>query len=348
MRLFACSHCANIVHFENTACESCGWQLGYQPWATAMLALPHAHDSGSGTPRLCANAAQGACNWLVEPGSDEPYCRACRHNGVIPDLSVAANHANWLRLEEAKRRMIYSLLRWRLPLPTRRDEPGRGLVFEFLADPGGDAPHVMTGHDEGLITIALSEADDVERERRRTAMDEPYRTLLGHFRHEIGHFYWNLLIRDSDRLETCRALFGDDRQDYAEALKRHHAQGAPPDWRDNYVSAYATTHPWEDFAETWAHCMHIVDTLETAAAFGVSLRPRIAGGESLAADLPFDPYAADSFDRILGAWLPVVIAANAINRSMGVGDVYPFVVTPAVATKLAFVHDLIRRAGDSA
>ena len=200
---------------------------------------------------------------------------------MIPDLSLSVNQMRWRRLEEAKRRLFYSLLRWRLPIPTVADDPERGLRFEFLADQGGDAPKVMTGHDGGLITISIAEADDVERERRRTAMGEPYRTIIGHFRHEIGHYYWDLLVRDGRRLDECRALFGDDRQDYSEALERHHQFGPPQDWRDGYVSAYATMHPWEDFAETWAHCMHIVDTLETAASFGLSVRPKVAAASCI-------------------------------------------------------------------
>jgi hypothetical protein len=344
MKIFTCPACANIVYFENRSCEACGGRLGYRPSANAMSA-PEDHLAPDHGRRLCANAGAEACNWLIEPGDDGPFCRACVHNGIIPDLSQPGHLDAWRRMEEAKRRMIYSLLRWSLPLPTRAEDPDHGLRFEFLADEPADGPKAMTGHADGVITIALAEADDVERERRRAAMGEPYRTLLGHFRHEIGHFYWNLLIRDGGRLDACRAVFGDDRLDYGEALQRHHGEGPPADWRDSYVSAYATMHPWEDFAETWAHCMHIVDTLETAAAFGLSVRPRAPGGEALAADVAFDPYRARTFDDIMSAWLPVAVAVNALNRSMGTPDLYPFVLTPAATAKLAFVHQVIREAG---
>jgi hypothetical protein len=91
--------------------------------------------------------------------------------------------------------------------------------------------------------------------------------LLGHFRHEVGHYFWDRLVAtDPHQLEEFRVLFGDDRQDYGEALKRHYDEGAPANWQDTYISMYATMHPWEDFAETWAHYLHIVDTLETAGA----------------------------------------------------------------------------------
>jgi hypothetical protein len=203
----------------------------------------------------------------------------------------------------------------------------------------------MTGHDNGLITINLAEADDSERERQRHQMGEPYRTLLGHFRHEIAHYYWSRLIASSDRLPEFRDLFGDERKDYARALQDHYAKGPPEDWPSHYVTAYASSHPWEDFAETWAHYFHMVDTLETARAFGVSLRPKVAKGADLTAKIDFDPYRSE-MERIIEAWLPLTFAVNSINRSMGQPDLYPFVVTPTVIAKLTFVHDRIRAQRD--
>jgi hypothetical protein len=214
---------------------------------------------------------------------------------------------------------------------------------------------VLTGHDEGVITLALSEADDAERERRRTAMGEPYRTLLGHVRHETGHHYWDLLVRDAGRLEECRAVFGDDSQDYNAALQAHYANGAPANWREGFVSAYATAHPWEDFAETWAHYLHIIDTLEMAGAFGIKLRPQVsdngsvgevAAAQVLAAEVDFDPYAAASVETLIDAWLPLTYAMNSLNRCMGAADLYPFVLSEPAIAKLGFVHRLVR--GDRA
>ena len=191
----------------------------------------------------------------------------------------------------------------------------------------------MTGHAGGLITLNVAEADDPERERQRKSMGEPYRTLLGHFRHEIAHYYWDRLVADSPAIEEFRRLFGDEREDYPAALQRHYAEGPPADWSEHFVTAYASAHPWEDFAETWAHYFHMVDTLETALAFGLRLRPQVAKGAGLAAVIDFDPYIAE-MDRIIDTWLPLTFAVNSINRSMGLPDLYPFVLPPPVIWKL--------------
>ena len=205
----------------------------------------------------------------------------------------------WRELEIAKHRLFYSLLRWNLPVKTRAEDPDHGLIFNFLADDLAAGEKVMTGHDNGLITIALSEADDSERERRRLAMGEPYRTLLGHFRHEVGHYFWDVLVRDGGKLDACRQVFGDDLSDYDHALQRHYTDGAPADWQQHFVSAYATSHPWEDFAETWAHYLHIVDTLEMAGEFGIEVRPPADAIGGLTARVGFDPYRAGDFDAIV-------------------------------------------------
>lgn len=346
MKLYTCQFCSNILYFENRYCGRCGHQLGYHSEKDALVALEPTGDgdwivSGSDAVprRLCANAVHDACNWLTPAG--DVYCPACRHNGVIPDLSDTSNLLAWRQLELAKHRLFYSLLRWKLPLRTRNENPA-GLIFNFLSDPTIDhGPKVMTGHDEGLITIALSEADDAKREQRRLQMSEPYRTLLGHFRHEIGHYFWNVLVRDGDKLDQCRAMFGDDRQDYDDSLRRHYHQGPPPDWQELYVSAYASTHPWEDFAETWAHYLHIVDTLEMASAFGLHIEPSLDRNGDYAASLDFDPYVAGTINDIVKAWIPFVFVMNNVSRSMGQFDMYPFVLAPKVIDKLGFIHSLI-------
>ncbi len=233
-------------------------------------------------------------------------------------------------------------MRLKLPLQNRIDNPENGLAFDFLADsPDPTGPKVMTGHDNGLITIALVEADDAERERRRTQMNEPYRSLLGHFRHEVGHYFWDVLIRDGGRLEDCRAVFGDDSQDYDAALQTHYKNGPPADWQERYVSQYASTHPWEDWAETWAHYLHIIDTLEMARAFGIRVKPRLVRDETLTAEIDLDPYDTATMTEIIDAWLPLTFAMNSLNRAMGNADLYPFVLSPAVVTKLSFVHDVV-------
>jgi hypothetical protein len=358
MKLFRCQVCDNLVYFENRTCGRCGHRLGYVPELEMMAALEHAGGESwtplvgeSGPRRFCANADYDVCNWLTSAEGQDRLCVACRHNDTIPDISQASHLTAWRDIELAKHRLFYSLLRWKLPLETRAENPSHGLMFEFLADPAcPSGPKVMTGHDDGVVTIALAEADSAEIEKRRAELAEPYRSLLGHFRHEVGHHYWDILVRDGGKLERCRAAFGDDSQDYEAALKRHYEQGAPTDWAERFVSAYATSHPWEDFAETWAHYLHIVDTLETASAFGLRIAPAIDREGAHSARLDFDPYVVGSIERIVDAWAPFVVAMNSVNRAMGRPDLYPFIIAPAVVEKLRFIHDLVRGAamGESA
>jgi len=355
MRLFRCQACGQVVHFENTRCEKCGHRLAYLPAATTLSAIEPEGDgeawtalAAPGRPfRVCDNARHGSCNWLIEAEAPGTLCLCCRHNRMIPDLGLEENARAWRRIEEAKHRLFYSLLRLELPLVTGFEQAGTGLAFDFLADVAGPGTKVLTGHDNGLVTIALEEADDAARERNRVALHEPYRTLLGHFRHEIGHYFWDRLVRDGNRLDACRAVFGDDTLDYGQALRRHYEQGAPPDWPARFVTAYATMHPWEDFAETWAHYLHLVDTLETAAAFGLSTRPAVAQDDTLDTSVDFDPYRAQPFDRLVESWMPLTIALNSLNRSMGQPDPYPFVLSTPALRKLAFIHHLLHPAAPS-
>ncbi|MBE7730695.1 putative zinc-binding metallopeptidase [Komagataeibacter sp. FXV3] len=349
MKLFFCQSCQQVLFFENTACERCGHTLGYVPERTVLSALDAMGDglwqplaTPDAPPRaLCANNAYSACNWLAEPG--QPFCIACSFNRTIPNLSVPGNIARWQKVEVAKHRLFYSLLRLGLPLRNRRQDPEGGLAFDFL-DSLPDGTPAMTGHMNGVITIALNETDDARREQLRQEMGEYYRTLLGHFRHEIGHYYWNVLIRDAgpDRLAACRAVFGDDRRDYADSLKAHYAAPASDAWRGQYVSHYATSHPWEDFAETWAHYLHIISTLETAWAYGMSIDATGAHAPPLRTSVRRDPYTEMSFTEITDGWLPLTYAVNSLNRSMGLPDFYPFVLTPDILRKLSFIHELIR------
>ena len=346
MQLFACQQCGQLLYFENTRCERCGAALGFLAENLTLSALEEAGGGlrpvgRDGTYRFCANEEFQVCNWLVPDASEDLFCAACRHNRTVPDLTLAENRERWRRLEIAKHRLIYSLIALGLAHPTRAENPTEGLVFDFLSPEGADpneGENIVTGHDHGLITLNALEADDAQRERIRTEMGEPYRTLLGHFRHESGHWYWNLLVRDSGRLEDYRARFGDEREDYGEALARHYEEGPPADWQNNFVSAYASAHPWEDFAETWAHYLHIVDALEAAADFGV----RVAAPEGEARAV--EPEAASGIEELIEAWLPLTFAVNSLNRSMGLPDLYPFVLSPAAIEKLGFVHDLVHGA----
>jgi hypothetical protein len=349
VRLFVCQACGNILYFENRSCARCGHRLGFLPECVTLAALkPDGERFATVTDGIrdrafCANARYNACNWLVEPKRGELYCWGCRHNGIVPDLSNTDNLARWRGLEAAKHRLFYSLIRWRLPVKTRAEDPAHGLIFNFLADDPARGQRVMTGHDNGLITIALTEADDIEREKRRLEMGEAYRTLLGHFRHEVGHYFWDVLVRDGGKLEASSAVFGDHTIDYDEALQHHYQEGPPPDWQTSFVSAYAATHPWEDFAESWSHYLHIVDTLEMASAFGIKVRPAADSLGGLSTHIGFDPYETENFDAIVTAWLPFTFAMNSINRAMGMRDLYPFVLSPAVIEKLRFIHELVHK-----
>jgi hypothetical protein len=342
MQIFKCDACGHPLFFENFLCESCGRRLGFLPSQMTMAALEPIGDRWRSLVEpaaeyvYCTNLVFDSCNWLVRADSGECFCVACRHNRTIPDLSNNRNIMLWRRIETAKRRLFYSLLRLKLPLLTKVED-ATGLAFDFLAS--ADKP-IVTGHLDGVITINLAEADDAEREKQRGAMDEPYRTLLGHFRHEIAHYYWDRLVRDHGSINEFRNVFGDERADYGDALKRHHLEGPPQDWSVSFVSAYASSHPWEDFAETWAHYFHIVDTLETARAFGVRIRPRATSTEVLDATVDFDPYVGN-IDRLIDAWLPLTFAFNSINRSMGLGDLYPFILGAPTMFKLAYIHDKI-------
>jgi hypothetical protein len=282
----------------------------------------------------------------LDDGAD--YCEACRHNRTIPDLTVTANLERWRSFERAKHRVFYSLRRFGLQPVTRVADPAYGLAFDFLAEsPVVGAPRILTGHDDGVITLNLKEADDAEREKSRSEMGETYRTLLGHFRHEIGHYFWDRLVKERPALDGFRSCFGDERADYAQALQAHYAMGAPPDWQARFISSYASSHPWEDFAESWAHYFHIVDTLETAATFGLRVRASLDGAPALNAEIDFDPYHA-AIEQIIGAWLPLTFAMNAINRSMGEPDLYPFILSEPAIAKIGFVRDLIAAEGNFA
>ena len=351
MKLFECDNCGQPLYFENTRCEQCGHALGFSTEKAALLSLEPDGDAWRALAvterrfRLCANAAYEACNWLVPEDNAETLCLACRHNRTIPDLSDSANLRRFRQLELAKHRLFYSFLRWGLPLANRTDDPQRGLAFDILAEVEGGPP-AMTGHADGVITISAVEAEGAERERRRTHMGETYRTLLGHFRHETGHYFWDALVSGGARLDEFRALFGDERRDYGAALEAHYKDGPPADWQQHFISAYATTHPWEDFAETWAHLLHIVDTLETAAAFGIAVHPAVAAAPASENDARFDPYRALDIEALIRRWLPLTFAVNSLNRSMGQPDLYPFVLSDPAVKKLAFVRSLIRDAGE--
>lgn len=252
MQLFECQHCGQLLYFENTRCERCGHVLGYLPESSVLSAVEW--DSGCWQPlaaaqrpsRFCANGVHGACNWLLPADSPEIFCRACRLNRTIPNLDFYEHLRRWQRMERAKHRLVYELLRLDLALVSKAEDPETGLAFDFLGGSGSGSPEsveIITGHARGLITIDIAEADDAVRERHRQDMAEPFRTLLGHFRHEVGHYYWDRLVRGGLWLEAFRGLFGDERQDYRACLQAHYAAGPGRDWQQHFVSSYASAHP---------------------------------------------------------------------------------------------------------
>jgi len=237
---------------------------------------------------------------------------------------------------------VYSLLRLNLPISPKTDSNSGGIAFDYLADVSREN-RVMTGHENGAITLNIEEADEAERVRNKLDLGEKYRTLLGHFRHEIGHYYWDVLIQSSNQLESFRQLFGNESLDYAEALQTYYVNGAPLNWSDHFISPYATSHPWEDWAESWSHYMHLMDTLETAYYFGLRVNPgKQTGVLNLRTEINRDPYTMDDFNEVVENWLPLTFAVNSLNRSMGHADFYPFVIAPDVIHKLQFIHDLCK------
>ncbi|WP_024850218.1 zinc-binding metallopeptidase family protein [Hydrogenovibrio kuenenii] len=337
MKRFFC-RCGQEIFFNNLFCESCGRDLAYDPLIQSMWSgelseqgfLPHYQD-GSNTNvvlKPCDNRHYPInCNWLV---TDEAACQciSCQTTRTIPDMNVPKNPQRWRILERAKRHLFSTLLLLNLPIQNYR-QVVNGLSFDFLEDkrtnPNVALEHVLTGHSHGQITLNAAEADEGFLHTMKEEMGEPYRTVLGHFRHEIGHYYWDKLINNQQRLEAFRELFGDERQDYDEALKRYYENGAPEFRSHQYISMYASSHPFEDWAETWAHYMHIVDTLETAVSYGLSVyKPKV-----------------NDFNSWYSEWARVAQVMNALSRSMGHDDAYPFVLTDIVKGKLKFIDKVV-------
>ncbi|MCB9617123.1 MAG: putative zinc-binding metallopeptidase [Sandaracinus sp.] len=323
MRRSPCPQCDLPVAPNDLRCLACGCGLVFDPFAGRIRRLEDA------TP--CRHRDRLGCSWQASSGG---ACESCARTAVVPNLDDAQNVTRLARLEAAKRLALLAHLRFGLRLPSREDHP-EGLVFELVDDvvhPDGTVEAAMTGHLAGTIRVAVAEADEVERVERKVAMRERFRTLVGHFRHELGHYFWDRLVRDGGALEAFRERFGDERVDYGEALARYHAEGAPSDWASRFVSRYASAHPWEDFAETWAHVIHVADALDTAADHGLHVRdtPRVE-----------DPWREASAQSLVDAWVPLALATNGLGRSLGQPDLYPFVLTPTVTSKMQLVLDLV-------
>lgn len=347
MKDFACI-CGTTVYFENSRCLVCERNLGFVPEALEMCAFGDGDaPTYNGHPlKPCRNWTEhDTCNWLVPEGTGRNYCASCTLNEMIPDLRKPRRLELWFDVEQAKRRLIYTLLALGLPIVGKNSDPA-GLSFRILADERLDkddinapaADHVSTGHYRGQITLNLLEADARMREEMREAMNESYRTVLGHMRHESGHFYFDQLVTETEAVRF-RQYFDDDRAPYGDSLSHYYRDGPPNDWQSRYLSAYASAHPFEDFAETWAHYLHMIDTLETAHSSHLQI-----GGDAVTSPLSEPP---ETFDEVLADWISLTVALNRLNRSMGLADAYPFALTPLVVGKLSYVHNLIQRASQS-
>lgn len=282
--------------------------------------------------RYCANGEDfGVCNWLTPAHASTAFCKACEFNRTIPDQTSADNKRRWIVLERAKKRLFYTLSQLKLPMINGWADPQRGLLLDFVEDARTSEKYpetfVSTGYLGGVITINALEADDVARAEARVGLGERYRTVLGHLRHESGHYFWSLFNPDAALLAEFRGIFGDEREDYAAALERHYQSGPTDAWRDEFISVYASSHPSEDWAECWGHYLHIYDALDTAWAHQlIGVQPQ---------DM--------SMRERLAAWSRISLMLNELNRSVGLGDAYPFLINDAVAEKLEYIELAIGR-----
>ncbi|RRJ84001.1 zinc-binding metallopeptidase family protein [Aestuariirhabdus litorea] len=333
MRFFNCD-CGQTLYFDNTGCLACGQAAGFDPEQLQLLSLT---EEGNGSWRAadgrafryCQNHAHfGVCNWLVAADSPALYCRSCELNQIVPQVTEPDRCSSWHILEQAKRRLIYSLLQLGLPVQPR-SRYANGLAFAFLEDqrinPQVQEEIVSTGHGHGLITINLAEADDVMRETMRVSMGEKYRTLLGHFRHESGHYFFDRLVSGTPWHQAFRELFGDDTLNYADALAHYYSGSVPSDLSGQFITDYAQSHPLEDWAECWAHYLHMMDGLETAHALELLEQPPL--------EVPFE--------ENLRRWPELTRILNQLNRSLGLKDAYPFVLSDPVMRKLHLIHRVI-------
>jgi hypothetical protein len=333
--------CGTEIFFDNNFCSVCGKTLGFDPERQTLLSFKQITAEDWQTEdsifKLCSLRQVIGCNWLLSSQDSQSQCSSCRLTRTIPDQGIQKNRVRWARLEEKKRRSLYTLLRLGLPLDISTistsnnklaHKPYPPLRFDFLEDqrtnPDVNTEFIYSGHQDGIITLNAAEADDSFRAVNRELMNELYRTLLGHFRHELGHYY-AYLLEDVDSATAFQQVFGDRLQDYKTALERYYAEGPTQVWRENYITAYATSHPVEDWAETWAHYCHITDTLETAIAYGLIPQPK----------------PDTSITEKIADWTQLTVMLNALNRSMGVDDAYPFIITPKITEKLQLIDHLV-------
>ncbi|CAH9062028.1 hypothetical protein PSECIP111951_02609 [Pseudoalteromonas holothuriae] len=355
MLTFYCQ-CGNVLHFPNSQCVKCDSILGFLPNAQKLCAFTKTDEDSWLSAfdgkyyRPCKNYVEHqVCNWMIELHDSNQLCLSCRLTETIPNLNDSNNIKLWFSLEQAKRRLLYTVIKLKLPIKSRSEDINNGLGFAFLQDQVEDSfgneltikEYVVTGHSNGLITINLNEADAATRAEMREKMNENYRTLIGHFRHESGHYYWDRLIDRTAHITEFRNLFGDERLSYQNEMQNYYQNGPVQNWQDQYISAYASMHPWEDWAETWAHYLHMVDTLETANNFGVGI-----ADNTIYNPLEYEIQQSESdiesgFTRLFNDWCTLTRVLNALNRSMGMDDAYPFVISVSALNKLRFIHNIV-------
>jgi hypothetical protein len=336
-----CPHCRHFLYLDRLTCPNCDAELGYHLLSREFFGLRNNQVLiGEHIWYTCSNR-EWECNWLVREDAPAGRCFSCRLTRRQPAADDTVALEKLSRTEEAKRRLLLQLGALGLPIVGWDIKPG-GLGFDLISSLT-DGKQVMIGHANGIITIDLAESLDDRREAMRVRLGEPYRTILGHLRHEVGHYYQNVLLTDDAAWAKCRALFGDERASYQDAIKQHYRVGAPDDWHESYISEYATMHPWEDFAETFAHYLHITGTLQTAAVIGIQLDASVTSMRDTDV-VPRESYADQPIQRLLVDWEWMSEAFNRINRSMGFGDLYPFTIVEPVRRKLGFVHDIVTRA----
>lgn len=336
-----CPHCRHFVYLDVLTCPNCEAELGYHIVTRQFYGLRNGRVSIDGRTWYSCSNREWACNWLVREDAPAGRCFSCRLTRRRPAADDTVALEKLAKTEEAKRRLLLQLGDLGLPIAPWDSQPG-GLGFDLISSLTDGKP-VMIGHANGIITIDLAESLDDRREALRVRLGEPYRTILGHLRHEVGHYYQNVLLKDDRTWAECRSLFGDERVSYKDALSRHYRYGAPADWQETFISEYATMHPWEDFAETFAHYLHITGTLQTAAVLGIHLDSAVMSLRDADVE-PLESYRDEPIQRLLTDWEWMSQAFNRINRAMGFGDLYPFTIVAPVRHKLAFVHDIVTRA----
>ncbi|HEX9176859.1 MAG TPA: putative zinc-binding metallopeptidase [Mycobacterium sp.] len=348
MRAFACPVCRGFAAFESVRCSNCGAELGFHLPSQAMIAVGEGcADIGGRRWVRCTKHGSPRCNWLVPEEQGEGYRGRCLADSLIrrepqPDDTIAVEKL--VSTTVALRRLVFQLIDLGLPIDPfwRRDG---GLAFDLLSS-YTTGERVTIGHASGVITIDLVESLDAYRESLRVHLGEPYRTMLGHFRHEVGHYYQNVLVETGDGasryLDECRGLFGDERADYQAEIQRHYSFGPPKDWNQSYISEYATMHPWEDFAECFAHYLHITDTIDTAREAGLVLRADKVPFAVPRDIVPLESYDDAPIELLLYDWKWLALLSNRVNSAMGKAPLYPFEIPPPVVRKLGLVHRLIR------